>query len=83
MSSSDDYEFEIVDLLSESNFTNITSHKLDVVLIDNPEQIIESTTDEYLNRKYSFQGKPLSDHLPIKTIVQINMTFIKKTENQI
>ena len=78
MSSSKDYEAEIVDLLLESNFTNITSQKLDVVLTANPEHIIESTADEYLNRKYSFHGKPVSDHLPIKTTIHTTyMTFIK------
>ena len=51
MSSTDDYESKTVYLLSESNFTNIKLQKLDVLLTDNPEKLIESTTDEYLNKK--------------------------------
>ena len=75
------YDSEIVEFLSEFNFTIITSQKLVVLLTDNPEQIIESTADEYLNRNHSFHGKPLSDHLPIKTIIQTNMTLKKQGKN--
>ena len=70
MSVSKDYESEIFEFLSEFNFTNIISQKLVVLL-----------TDEYLNRTYSFHGKPLSDHLPIKTIIQTNMTLKKQGKN--
>ena len=76
MLSFDDYGSEIIDFSSESNFTNFITQKLDAVLTDNPEPIIESTTVEDLNRKQSFNGKQLSDRLSIKTIIQTNMTFI-------
>ena len=67
MSSNDEYENGILEILIEHNFSNISESQLDVILTNNPDPITDCKKDLDVLSNFSINNKPCSDHKPINT----------------
>ena len=69
MSSNSECENAVLDALSEYNFLNYSNLQLDVILANNPDQIVKTDLDTDLYNCYALNGKPCADHLPVSVTV--------------
>ena len=65
MSSNDEYENGILEILIEHNFSNISESHLDVILTNNPDPVTDCKNDLDVLSNFSINYKPCSDHKPI------------------
>ena len=65
MSSNDEYENGLLEILIEHYFSNISESQLDVILTINPDPITDCKKDLDVLSNFSIKNKPCFDHKPI------------------
>ena len=76
MSSNDEYENGILEILIEHNFSNISESQLDVILTNKPDPFTDCKKDLDVLSNFSINNKPCSDHKPINTSFIANKNAI-------
>ena len=78
LQSTDAYESPFLDVLIQHNFQQhiASSSSLDVVLSNNPDLILDTTSDFSMTKNYSLHDRKLSDHKAIRCEISMSTNAI-------